>query len=372
MPEQQTVDRATVQRLVMTQRRRARQELRQFGRRLGVLIGVLIVVIVGGSVAFAIDEGTSLAYGLLWTLDIITTLGTIAIPHDAGGRVIIVALELLGIGTLFYALATVAEFFVSGQLSGVLALRRTQKMIDSYSEHHIVCGYGRVGRQVARDLRAQRAQVVVVDQNPLHREVAQADGVAWLEGQATEDETLVQAGIERAMAVIACVDSDADNIFIALSARELRNDILIVARASAEDAEKKLMRAGADRVISPYKTTGSEMARIALHPQIGGAVDIADYRVEQIVVLAGSAGVGMTIGEARGRSVIVALRRSDGQFEAQPSPQDVIRAGDTMIVLGTKPALEALEALFQPAAPGTTLTARAPSTSGPQAGSSSA
>ena len=120
----------------------------------------------------------------------------------------------------------------------------------------------------------------------------------------------MQAGIERARAVIACVDSDAENIFIALSARELRSDILIIARASAEDSEQKLIRAGADRVISPYKTTGSEMARIALHPQVGGAVEVADYRIEEIEVPASCAGVGKTIAEVRGQSVIVALRRA--------------------------------------------------------------
>ena len=348
--EQPAVDRATVQRLVATQRRRTRQELRQFGRRLGILLGILVLVVIGGVLALAIDEGTSVAYAFMWTIDIVTTLGTVPIPRDTAGRVIVVVLALLGVGTLFYALATVAEFFVSGQLNGVLALRRRQKMIDSYSGHHIVCGYGRVGRQVARDLRARGARVVVIDQNPLHRETAEADGVVWLEGQATEDEVLLQAGIDRAVAVIACVDSDADNIFIALSARELRSDILIVARASAEDAEKKLRRAGADRVISPYKTTGTEMARIALHPQIGGGVDIADYRVEQIEVSAGAAGAGRTIGQVRGASVVVALRRGDGQFEAQPAPDAVIGAGDTLIVLGTRPALEALETLFQPTA----------------------
>ena len=143
---------------------------------------------------------------------------------------IIVALELLGIGTLFYGLATVAEFFVSGQLSGLLDERRTQKMIDSYTDHYIICGFGRVGRQVARDLRAAGARYVVIDSNPDNREERRRDGVPYIESDAADDEVLLEAGIERARAVIACVDSDAENIFIALTARELRSDILIVAR----------------------------------------------------------------------------------------------------------------------------------------------
>jgi voltage-gated potassium channel len=317
-------------------------------RRFGVLIAALILLVVLGSLAFALAEGTSVPFGFLWTLDTITTVGTIPNPPDPEGRVIVVALELLGIGTLAYGLATVSEFFVSGQLSGALELRRNQKMIDAYSEHYIICGYGRVGRQVARDLLAHHAEVVVIDSNRMHRDVAKADGVAFIEGQAADDDVLLQAGLARAAAVVACVDSDAENIFVTLSARELRTNILIIARASAEDAEKKLFRAGADRVISPYKTTGSEMARVALHPQIAGAVEGDDYRVEQIEVPAACAGLGRTVAEARGQTVIVALRRSDGRLEPQPSPQAVIEVGDTVIALGTPTALERLEGLFQP------------------------
>jgi voltage-gated potassium channel len=325
-------------------------EIRAAVRRFTLLLLALVVLVAAGSIGFAAAEGTSIAFGFLRTLDTITTLGTIPTPSNTTGRIIVVALELFGIGTLGYGLATVSEFFVSGHLSGALELRRHQKMIDAYSEHYIVCGYGRVGRQVARDLAAHGADVVVIDSDRLHRDAARADGVIFIEGQAADDDVLLKAGVKRAAAVVACVDSDADNIFVALSARELRSDILIIARASAEDSEKKLVRAGANRVISPYKTTGSEMARIALHPQVAGAVEVADYRVEQIQVPDACAGVGRTISEARGRTIVVALRRSDGRFEPQPSPQDVIEAGDTLIALGTPADLERLEGLFQPAA----------------------
>jgi voltage-gated potassium channel len=330
------------------QRRRSRRELRAFVRRLGTLLVALGLLILSASIALAAIEHTSVTYGFLRTLDTITTLGSIPQPKDPAGRAIIVALEILGIGTLFYGLATVAEFFVSGQLSGVLHLRRTQRVIDSYSDHFIICGYGRVGRAVARDLRRHRAAHVVIDNNPANREVARSVGVPFIEGPTADDEVLLQAGIERAAAVVACVDSDAENIFITLSARELRADIMIIARASAEDSEKKLFRAGADRVISPYKTTGAEMARIALHPQIGGAVDVADFRVEEIEVPAACAGVGQTVEQVRGQSVIVAVRRRDGSLEAQPSLQAVIGAGDKLIALGTPDALERLEGVFQP------------------------
>ncbi len=268
---QSSVERRVVQgdhagHTVLARRHQQQRELRQFALRLGVLLAAVATVMIIGALAFSIVEHTSVPYGFYWTLDAVTTLGSLPAPSDLGGRIILVGLELLGIGTLFYGLATVAEFFVSGQLSGVLKLRRTQKMIESYSAHYIICGYGRVGRQVARDLRDHRAQIVVIDHNPLHRDTAAADNLPYIEGHASDDEILIQAGIDRATAVIACVDSDAENIFIALSARELSSEVKVIARASAEDAERKLIRAGADEVISPYKMTGTEMARLALDP----------------------------------------------------------------------------------------------------------
>jgi voltage-gated potassium channel len=334
----------------LEQRRRARSELRMFARRLTILFGALIALIVIGTIAFSLSEGSSVGYSFAWTLDTVTTLGAIQDPHDTTGRVVVVFLELFGIGTLFYGLATVAEFFVSGQLSGLLTERRTQRMVDSYTDHFIICGFGRVGRQVARDLGRAGVKHLAIDSDPHHRETAEAMGVRYIESYAAEDEVLLRAGIERARAVIACVDSDADNIFIALTARELRSDILIVARASAEDSEKKLLRAGADRIISPYKTSGSEMARVALHPQVGGAVQVADYRLEEIEVPPSCEGVGMTVEEARGDAVIVAVRRTDGRLEPQPEPQSRIEAGDMLVAIGAPPAFERLEALFQPLA----------------------
>jgi voltage-gated potassium channel len=340
-------------RQLLQQRHTARRELRLFMRRLAFLIGALNLLLVVGTIGFAVTEGVSVGYAFEWTLDTITTVGSIPDPHDTGGRVLKVALELFGIGTLFYGFATVAEFFVSGQLSGLLEERRMQRMIDSSQDHFIICGFGRVGRQVYRDLRVAGSACVVIDDNPDNRETARQLGVRYLEGPPADDELLQQAGIERAAGVIACVDSDAENIFITLTARELRSDIMIIARASAEDSEKKLLRAGADRVISPYKTSGAEMARVALHPQVGGAVEVANYRMEEIEVSADCDGVGKTIHDVRGRSVIVALRRPDGRLEPQPSPATVLGEGDMLVALGTPEALEQLERAFQPASAAT-------------------
>ncbi|MGO9955099.1 MAG: potassium channel family protein [Solirubrobacteraceae bacterium] len=348
MPQSSERSDRLARRHALEQRDRARRELQMFTRRLGVLVAALAALIALGTLAFVITEGCSVAYAFSWTLDTITTLGAISDPTDTPGRVVVAALELFGIGTLFYALATVAEFFVSGQLSGLLQERRTQRMIDSYTDHFIICGFGRVGRQVGRDLRAAGVQLLAIDSAPAHREKATALGIRYLESNAADDEVLLEAGIERARAIVACVDSDAENIFIALTARELRPDILIVARASAEDSEKKLLRAGADRVISPYKTSGAEMARIALHPHVGGAVDVGDYRLEEIDVPVSCTGVGKAIEDIRGETVIVAIRRTDGRLEPQPRPQAVIESGDKIVAIGRPAAIGRLEAMFEP------------------------
>ncbi len=329
------------------QRLRARAELTLFMRRLAVVLSILAVLIVGGTIGFSLTEGTSVAYSFGWTLDTITTLGSIPDPHDSVARALKVCLELFGIGTLFYALATVAEFFVSGQLSGLLDERRMQKIIDSLSDHYIICGYGRVGRQVARDLRRAGQDVRGHRRQPRHPPSLGEDDVPRIDREAADDEVLEQAGLRRARGVIACVDSDAENIFITLTARELREDIMIIARASAEDSEKKLLRAGADRVVSPYKTSGSEMARTALHPQVAGSVEVADYRMDEIEVDEGCDGIGRSIEEVRGAAMIVALWRNTGTLQPQPAPETRIEVGDKLVALGTPDALERLELVFE-------------------------
>jgi voltage-gated potassium channel len=279
----------------------------------------------------------------------VATTGSIQAPTDTGGEVVKTVLTFLGVGTLFYALVTVTEFFVAGHLGDLLADRRRQKMIDALHDHFIICGFGRVGRQVARDLRAANARYVVIDPDQANIEEAQQQiGVRAIEASPSSDEALRDAGIERARAVIACVDSDAENIFIALSARGMRSDIAIVARASLEDSEGKLVRAGADRVISPYKASGTEMARLALHPQVSGSVDMAeDYRMEEIQVAEGCEGAGKALGDVRGGSLIVGLRR-DGGFQPQPPGDTILCPGDVIVAMGTPRTMDRLEKLFAP------------------------
>jgi voltage-gated potassium channel len=336
----------------MTPRLRGRQDLVAFTRRLGQLGVLIAALLLSGTLGFVLtnDQGPWDAFVL--ALDTVATVGSVPAPDSTGAQIVKVLLIVFGVGTLFYALVTVAEFFVAGHLAEILVERRTQKEIDSLTDHYIICGFGRVGRQVARDLKAAGAVYVVVDSNPDSRELTAAVGVRYLEGPPSDDELLRAAGIDRARALIACMDSDAENIFATLTARELRADLVIIARAAAEDSEKKLKRAGADRVISPYKASGTEMARLALHPQVSGTQQVAtEYRMEEIEVGAGCAGVGQTIGEVRGGSFIVGVRHADGSFAPMPPADTKLGPGDVVMALGTPKTLDRLEALFVTARP---------------------
>jgi voltage-gated potassium channel len=316
-------------------------------RRLAFLLAGIVALILAGTVAYSLAEDETLWNSFVWATDTIATTGSIRPPQDEAGEIIKVVLTFLGVGTLFYALIALTELVVTGELGTILSERRARRMTERLRDHFIVCGFGRVGRQVARDLRAAGALYVVVDEDPANRDAAYAPGVRFILARPSDDEALRDAGIARARAVVACVDSDAENIFIALTAREMRPDIAIVARASQEEAESKLRRAGADRVISPYKASGSEMARLALHPNVTGTMDVAaEYRLEEITVQGGSPGVSQKVGDVRGGAFIVGVRHADGSFRPQPGPETVLHVGDVVMAIGTPRTLERLEALF--------------------------
>lgn len=328
-----------------------RRQLLEFLERLGMLVAAICLLLAAGTAGYALTEGTSVGFSFVWALDTVATVGSIPDPGSTGGQIVKVGLIVFGVGTLFYALVTVTEFFVSGHLSGLLEERRALRKIDSLQDHILICGFGRVGRQAARDLRAAGRDFVVIDSNPAEtREHAEAMGAPFIEGRPSDDHVLRSAGIMRAAGVMACVDSDAENIFISLTAREMRADITVVARASVEDSEKKLRRAGADRIVSPYKTSGSEMVRLTLQPQVTGVVEVApEYRMEEIEVTVGCEAAGRTLEEVRGSSTIVALRHGDGSVEPQPPDQTVLHDGDVLVAMGETHVLERLEALMAPA-----------------------
>jgi voltage-gated potassium channel len=333
-------------------RRQRPAEIRAFVRRLTTLGIVVVGLLAAGTAGFTLTLHDNVWDAFQRALDTVATTGAIPAPTDTGAQIVRSILTILGVGTLFYALVSAAEFFVAGHVADLLRERRRQRTMDALTDHYLICGFGRVGRQVARDLRAAGARYVIIDDNPENREVAESQGVGvrYLDGTPSDDEVLRAAGIERARGVVACVDSDAENVFITLTARGLRPDVEIVARASQEASEQKLQRAGADRVVSPYKSSGAEMARLALHPYVSGVVDVApEYRMEEIEVAADCQAAGRAIADIRGGAIIVAIRRADGTFQAQPPSETVLRPGDVIVALGTAATMTRLEALFAPA-----------------------
>ena len=265
MPGQTTIDRMS-ESLLPPQPSRAlvRRELGYFLKRLALTAIFLTVLLFAGAAAFAGFEATSYWTGIQRAFTTISTLGTMGQPRTVGGQVTEVAVVTLGVGTLFYLLGTVSELLVTGHLTGLLRAYRMQRRIADLHDHYLICGFGRVGQRVAARLRDAGQPFVVIDSNPDVREEMEEEDVLHVDGHASDDDVLCEAGIERARAVIACVDSDAENIFLTITARALRPDIEIVARAAEERTEQKLIRAGANDVISPYKASGDAMARLAL------------------------------------------------------------------------------------------------------------
>jgi voltage-gated potassium channel len=276
----------------------ARHDVLRFIRRLALLIGALTALVLGGAAALSLFEDVSYWRGLMWALDTVATVGSIPNPESLGGDITKIVLISLGVGTMFFALVTLTELFVAGDLSGLLEAWRMERNIAQLENHYLICGFGRVGRQVARDLQSDGVPFVVIDDNADVREAIAEMEVLHVDGRASDDGVLKEAGIDRAECLIACVDSDAENIFATLTARQLRPDIHIVARAAEEASERKLMAAGANDVISPYKASGHAMAQLALDSDRGRQVGV---------------------GAAPGRKVVVS-----GQMASRSDPEEAV------------------------------------------------
>jgi voltage-gated potassium channel len=246
----------------------ARHELRRFIRRLALLIAAITVLILVGAAALSAFEDVSYWTGVNWAFDTVATVGSIPHPDTVGGELTKIVLISLGVGTMFFVLVTLAELFVAGDLSGLLETWRMQTKIAQLQDHYLICGFGRVGRQVARDFEKAGVPFVVIDDNPAPdvREAVEEMNVLHVDGKGHDDGVLLEAGIERARGMVTCIDSDAENIFATLTARQVRPELHIVARAAEEASEAKLIAAGADEVVSPYKTSGRAMAQLALEP----------------------------------------------------------------------------------------------------------
>src|SRR5262249_24203300 len=241
---------------------------------------------------------------------------------NLSGQVVTILVIFAGMAIYGYLASAIVELNAHGVLSGVLTERRKNRVIQGLRDHFIICGYGRVGRRVGREFREAGVRYVVLASAPDWKHSAGEDRVPYVEGTGTRDEDLVAVGLEHAKGLVASSDSDVDNLYIVVSARAARPDLFIVARASTEDAGRKMWRAGADRVVQPYTAAGLEMAKLVLRPQVAAFLDIVtsvggpDLQMEELELSADCENAGKTIRELRvGRAtgaLIVALRKPDG------------------------------------------------------------
>ena len=328
-------------------------------KRILVLGAILIVIAGAGTVGFALTEGYGPLDALFTTVVLISTVGMGTAPATAAGKVLAIVLIVGGVGTLIYVFSTVIEFFVEGYLGEMLEERGMKKKVAELNDHLVICGYGRVGEQVAREFSRAGELFVVVDSNPESIGRCKEHGLLCVEGNAADDETLSAAGLQRARGLVACVDSDADNVFVTLSARVMAPDIRIVARANMEDSYSKLKKAGADKVISPYAIGGREMATLMRKPMVSDYLDVVtgsgelELRVEQFTISSDSPAVGKSINDLdvrrRTGAIILAARKPGGAFDTNPGPETTLSSEDTVIAVGTPGEIQSLESLLIPA-----------------------
>ena len=327
-------------------------------RRVAYAAAGLVVTLVFGTIGFHhyLDESWLQAFYRSIVTASLTGLDTV--PRNDGARIITILVVLSGLVLIGYVAAAIVEAIAGDAISGALAKRRRQRAIERLENHFIICGYGRVGRRVAEEFAANDVPFVVLDFSEDAIEEATEAGVLFIEGNGVEDEDLAQAGLERARGLVASSDSDADNLYITLSARAARPELWIVARASDEDAQRKLKLAGADRVVMPYATAGRVMANLVLKPQVTAFLDTVmtaegdDFRLEEIEVTDTCARAGRTLRDLRVReetgAMIVAVRKPDGRFDTTPDPEELIEAGDVLIGVGTAEEIRRLEDFFAP------------------------
>ncbi|MEI7646419.1 MAG: NAD-binding protein [Chloroflexales bacterium] len=325
-------------------------------QRLAFAAGSLVLLLLIGTTGYTLIEGMSLINALYMVVITISTVGFGEIsPLTSAGRLFTIGLIGSGAGLVAFTLSGAAEFILSGEWQEYLDQRRRQRMVEQLNGHTIICGYGRIGRHVADELHAQGMPFVVLDLDAVRVERVRHRGYLALQGNAANEEYLQSAGIDRASSLISVANSDAENVFIVLTARSMRPDIVIVARANFDESEDKLLRAGASRVILPYRICGRRMATLISRPGVADFLDEVmhtsnlELLIDQVVLDIGSTLVGQTLGDANLRSrlgiTVLALGRPGERVDISPGAQALLTSGSSLIALGTRDQLQALAAL---------------------------
>jgi voltage-gated potassium channel len=290
---------------------------------------------------------------------VVLTLSTVGFeevhPLSPAGKIFTIVIIVGGVGSAIYAAGQIAEIIVAGEMTGYRKRKSMDKKLREIKDHYLICGFGRVGHQVAQMFEARQVPFVVIDTKKETREELEAKDIPVLIGDATEDTVLTAAGIDRAKGLIACSDSDVSNVYITLSARQLNAGLYIVARASLKETEKKLTMAGANRVISPYYISGVRMAAMATKPVAVDFLDLVthgglvDFSLFQIAIPVGSPLDRKSIAEADIRNIsgalVLAIRKADGTFDLQPKDTSQIEANDVLVVLATQEQFEVLQGM---------------------------
>jgi voltage-gated potassium channel len=316
---------------------------------------LLAVIIGGGTLGYSTIEGWSLWDAFYMTIITVTTVGYHEVhPLTRGGQIFTAAFVMVGVATVLYTFSFLMSHVLEGDLQERWIRRRRKRMLDDLTHHFIICGFGRIGQIVAREFSRQGVPFVIVERDTARMQQAIAAGYLAVEGDASSEELLKRIGIERARGFIAAVGTDAENVYAVLTARLLRPDVYILGRAETDDGKAKLVRAGADRVLSPYQIGGLQLAQTALRPAVVDFVQLATssdnlhLNIEQVQIAEGAVLAGQTILEANLRQrfsvVIVGIQRASGAMEFNPPPETAMRAGDCLVALGQVKDLRDLEA----------------------------
>ncbi len=325
-------------------------------RRLILALALIVLAMTVGTAGYMAIEGWNLLDSIYMTITTLTTVGYREVhPLSFQGTVFTIFLIGGGVGTVLYALGIGARVIVEGELKEIFGRKKLEKRIRDLHDHYIICGYGRMGKIIAKELQAEGVKFVVIEKT-LDRSLESLDEMKErliLEGDATRDPVLKEAGVERAKGLISVLPTDAENLFVVLSAKGLNPGLLIVARAVEEGSEQKLLRAGATKVISPYHIGGLRMAHTVLKPTVVDFLEFAtksgniELQMQEITIQEGSSLIGLTLEECGiGRDlgvIIVAIKQATGDTKFNPTFHSTVKAGDTLIALGEITKLKALE-----------------------------
>lgn len=323
--------------------------LRQF------LVGLLLLVFLlfVGTWGYYLLEGWPLSDAFYMTVITISTVGFGEVhPLSEKGRLFTIFLILGGVGVAIYVFSAVTEVIVSGQIQNLLGRRRLEYKIETLREHYIICGYGRIGHHICHII-AREVPFVVVENDQERIKELEEDGFIYFQGDATHEDVLKKVGIERAKGLVAVLGSDADNVYITLTARSLNPKLFIIARADEDHVVRKLERAGADKVISPYLIGARRMAMTILRPAVTDFLELAtpeanlELQLEEVRIRAQSDLVGKKLIESGIRqfsgAIILAVRKVTGEMVFNPPPDYILESGDTLVALGDRKGLSRLE-----------------------------